>query len=138
LPDADKATKASKRELDMAEQLIGSLTSDFDPEKYRDEYRERVLDLIERKAEGEDIAVSAAPAEEAKPVPDLMAALEASIKAAKGEEEDDGKGARKAPRKRAPAKASSNGSGKKKAGTGRKAKSGSSKPASSKAASSKK
>src|SRR5436190_1930402 len=54
LPEADKATKASKRELDMAEQLIGSLTSEFDPEKYRDEYRERVLDLIERKAEGED------------------------------------------------------------------------------------
>jgi hypothetical protein len=94
-----------------------------------------VLDLIERKAEGEDIAVSAAPAEEAKPVPDLMAALEASIKAAKGEEED-GKGARK-PRKRAPAKASSNGSDKKKSGTGRKAKSGSSKSGSSKSASSK-
>jgi DNA end-binding protein Ku len=137
LPQADKATKASKRELDMAEQLIGSLTSDFDPEKYRDEYRERVLDLIERKAEGEEIAVSAAPAEEAKPVPDLMAALEASIKAAKGEDED-GKGARKPARKRAPAKASSNGSGgKKKPATGRK-KAGSSKSASSKAASSKK
>jgi DNA end-binding protein Ku len=136
LPEADKATKATKRELDMAEQLIGSLTSDFDPEKYRDEYRERVLDLIERKAEGEEIAVSAAPAEEAKPVPDLMAALEASIKAAKDE---DGKGARKPARKRAPAKASSNGSdGKKKPGTGRKAKAGSSKSASSKARSAKK
>ena len=92
LPKADKATKATKRELDMAEQLIGSLTSDFDPERYRDEYRERVLNLIERKAEGEEIAVSAPPAEEAKPVPDLMAALEASIKAAKSEDEDDDSG----------------------------------------------
>jgi DNA end-binding protein Ku len=137
LPKADKATKASKRELDMAEQLIGSLTSDFDPEKYRDEYRERVLNLIERKAEGEEIAVSAPPAEEAKPVPDLMAALEASIKAAKSEDED-GKGARKPARKRAPAKSSSNGSdGKTKPGTGRKAKAGSSKSTSSKSASSK-
>ena len=71
-------------------------------------------------------------------MPDLMAALEASIKAAKGEEED-GKGARKPARKRAPAKTSSNGSGgKKKPATGRKAKAGSSKSASSKAASSKK
>jgi DNA end-binding protein Ku len=138
LPQADKATKTTKRELDMAEQLIASLTSDFDPEKYRDEYRERVLDLIERKAEGEEIAVSAPPAEEAKPVPDLMAALEASIKAAKDEGED-GKGARKPARKGAPAKGSSNGSGaKKKPATGRKAKAGSSKSASSKAASSKK
>jgi len=137
LPQADKATKTTQRELDMAEQLIASLTSDFDPERYRDEYRERVLDLIERKAEGEEIAVSAAPAEEAKPVPDLMAALEASIKAAKDGGED-GKGARKPARKRAPAKGSSNGSGaKKKPATGRKAKAGSSKSASSKAASKK-
>lgn len=138
LPQADKATKTTKRELDMAEQLIASLTSEFDPEKYRDEYRERVLDLIERKAEGEEIAVTAAPAEEAKPVPDLMAALEASIKAAK-DGDGDGKGARKPARKRAPAKGSSNGSGaKKKPATSRKAKAGSSKSASSKAASSKK
>src|SRR5229473_1526220 len=71
LPQADKATKTTKRELD----------------------------LIERKAEGEEIAVSAPPAEEAKPVPDLMAALEASIKAAKDGDED-GKGARKPARKR--------------------------------------
>ena len=138
LPQADKATKTTKRELDMAEQLIASLTSEFDPEKYRDEYRERVLDLIERKAEGEEIAVTAAPAEEAKPVPDLMAALEASIKAAK-DGDGDGKGARKPARKRAPAKGSSNGSGaKKKPATSRKAKAGASKSASAKAASSKK
>ncbi len=136
VPKADKASKASKRELDMAEQLIGSLTSDFDPEKYRDDYRERVLDLIERKAEGEEIAVAAAPPEEAEPVPDLMAALEASINAAKGE---DGKAARKPARKRAPAKSSSNGAGdKKKPGTRGKAKTASSKAARSKAASSKK
>ena len=139
LPQADKAAKTTKRELDMAEQLIASLTSDFDPEKYRDEYRDRVLDLIERKAEGEDIAVAAAPAEEAKPVPDLMAALEASIKAAKGDGKgEDGK-APKPARKRAPAKSSSNGAGdKKKPGTRRKAKAATSKAASSKAASKKK
>jgi DNA end-binding protein Ku len=71
---------ASKREIEMARQLIDSLASDFEPDKYRDEYRERVLDLIERKAEGEEIAVQ--PVEEPARVPDLMAALEASIEAA--------------------------------------------------------
>jgi DNA end-binding protein Ku len=74
--------KTSKRELDMARQLIESLSGDFDPDKYRDEYRDRVLDLIERKAQGEEIVIEAAP-EQPKEVPDLMAALEASIAAAK-------------------------------------------------------
>jgi DNA end-binding protein Ku len=112
LPDDEKAAKVTKREVEMAEQLIGSLTAEFDPTKYRDEYRERVLDLIERKAEGEEISVQA-PAEEPAKVPDLMAALEASIKAA----QDEGKGAdgdgaptRKPARKRAAAK--SNGASK--------------------------
>jgi DNA end-binding protein Ku len=80
LPDED--VSATDREIAMAKQLIDSLTTDFDPTKYRDEYRERVLDLIERKAGGEEIAIQAAPEEPAK-VPDLMAALEASLAAAK-------------------------------------------------------
>ena len=56
LPAAEEL-KASERELKMAQQLIDSLSSDFEPEKYRDEYREKVLELIERKAAGEEIAV---------------------------------------------------------------------------------
>ena len=92
--DGEKAT-ATKRELDMAQQLIDSLTADFDPSKYHDTYRERVLELIERKAAGEEIAVAPEAAEPAA-VPDLMAALEASLQEAKGRE-------RKPPRK-APAK----------------------------------
>ena len=43
----------------MAKQLIESLSGDFEPSKYKDEYRERVLDLIERKAAGETIAIEA-------------------------------------------------------------------------------
>jgi DNA end-binding protein Ku len=70
--------KTTKKELQMAQQLIDSLSSEFEPEKYRDEYRDRVLDLIERKAQGEEIVIEAPP-EEPKKVPDLMAALEASI-----------------------------------------------------------
>jgi DNA end-binding protein Ku len=75
--------KTSKRELEMAKQLIESLSADFEPEQYRDEYRERVLEMIERKAAGETITIEA-PEEEPEKVPDLMAALEASIAAAKG------------------------------------------------------
>ena len=81
LPDAE--IEAADREVAMARQLIESLSTDFEPEKYRDEYRERVLEMIERKAEGEEISVQ--PVEEpAARVPDLMAALEASVAAAKG------------------------------------------------------
>jgi DNA end-binding protein Ku len=76
--DALQEAEATKRELTMAQQLIDSLSAEFDPEKFKDEYRERVLDLIERKAAGEKIAVQP-EAEESEPAPDLMAALEASL-----------------------------------------------------------
>jgi DNA end-binding protein Ku len=89
LPGA-KELKVSDREVKMAQQLIDSLSSDFEPEKYRDEYREKVLELIERKAAGEEIAVQP-EAPEPKKVPDLMAALEASLAAVKGESSGDGK-----------------------------------------------
>ncbi len=75
---------ATSAEVAMAGQLIEQLTVEFDPSAYRDEYRERVLGLIERKAAGEEIAVQpAAPAPAA--VPDLMAALEASVAAVRGD-----------------------------------------------------
>jgi DNA end-binding protein Ku len=74
----DSEAEPSERELDMARQLVSTLTGEFDPEKYRDEYREEVLALIDRKAAGEEIVAPAAPEEPAK-VLDLMAALEASL-----------------------------------------------------------
>jgi DNA end-binding protein Ku len=89
----DGGGKTSKRELEMAKQLIDSLAADFEPEQYRDEYRDRVLDLIERKAAGETITIET-PEEEPQKVPDLMAALEASIAAAKGPSES-GTGSKK-------------------------------------------
>src|SRR5918994_7225879 len=78
--------KIEKRELEMAKELIGSLTSDFDAGQYRDEYREELLGLIEGKAEGKKVVSK--PSEEPKPTkaPDLMAALEESLAAARGEE----------------------------------------------------
>jgi DNA end-binding protein Ku len=94
---AAKELKASARELKMAQQLIDSLSSEWEPEKYRDEYREKVLELIERKAAGEEIAVQPEAPQPAK-VPDLMAALEASLAAGKGDDDD---GAAKKPAKKA-------------------------------------
>jgi len=74
--------EVSDKEVLMAEALVESLSAKFEPKKYRDDYREQVLDLIERKAAGEQFEapaqVVAAPA-----VIDLMAALEASVRAAK-------------------------------------------------------
>jgi DNA end-binding protein Ku len=99
---AEAEVQTSDRELEMAKQLIDSLTSEFEPEKYRDEYRERVLELIERKAQGETVVIEA-PAEEPQKVPDLMAALEASIASAKGQSKPKGK--RAPAKKKAPAKA---------------------------------
>jgi DNA end-binding protein Ku len=72
----------SSKEVKMAEALVESLSASFEPDKYRDEYREQVLDLIERKAGGEEFEAPAAVAAPPKVV-DLMAALEASVKAAK-------------------------------------------------------
>ncbi len=81
LPDLEKVAPTD-REVKMAEQLIESLSSDFDPARYKDEHREKVLALIEAKAEGQEI-VTSATAEEPTRVVDLMAALEASLAAAK-------------------------------------------------------
>src|SRR3954449_417264 len=93
LPEA-KDLKASDRELKMAQQLIDSLSSEFDPSRYRDEYRDKVLELIERKASGEEIAVQPEAPQPAR-VPDLMAALEASLAAVKDDSGGDGDGAGK-------------------------------------------
>ncbi len=97
LPGDD--VEVSDREVLMAEQLIESLTSDWTPEKYKDTYREEVLGLIEQKAAGEEIVAAPEAERESGDVVDLMAALEASLKAAKGGEGDKKK-------KRKPAKKS--------------------------------
>jgi DNA end-binding protein Ku len=77
-PLPEPASEPSARELAMARQLVEALSGTFDPEKYRDEYREELMSLIERKAAGEEIVATQAPEEPAK-VLDLMAALEASL-----------------------------------------------------------
>jgi DNA end-binding protein Ku len=77
-PDVADDAEPSEREVAMARQLVDALTNDFEPEKFHNEYREKVLELIEQKASGAEI-VAAPKAEPAAKVLDLMAALEASI-----------------------------------------------------------
>jgi len=83
--------KISDKELDMATALIDLLQEDFDPEKYNDEYREALQQIIEAKLEGQEITVPAA--EKPAKVTDLMTALKKSVEAAKkargGEEEEE-------------------------------------------------
>jgi len=72
----------SDRELQMAKSLVDMLTGDFEPEKYHDSYREALLELIEAKAEGQEIK---RPAPAVSKVTDLMEALRASVEAARRE-----------------------------------------------------
>ena len=97
----DDSIETTERELAMAKQLVESLATTWQPEQYKDEYREKVMAMIERKAAGEDVAVQPAQAE-AAPVPDLMSALKASLDAVKSRDDDDGDGA--APAKKPAAK----------------------------------
>jgi DNA end-binding protein Ku len=100
LPSAEDV-ETSSRELDIAKQLVESLAGEFEPDKYHDTYREAVLEMIEKKAAGEEIAIQP-ETEEAAPVPDLMSALKASLDAVRertGADEDE----EKPKRKRAPA-----------------------------------
>ncbi len=101
--DGIDEAQASDRELKMAQQLIDSLSAEFEPTKYRDEYRERVLEMIERKAAGEEIAVQP-EAEEPAAAPDLMAALEASL-AAMDSPDGDGEPEKEEPKRKSSSKA---------------------------------
>jgi DNA end-binding protein Ku len=110
--------KPAKREVEMAQQLIESLSVEFDPNRHRDEYRERVLELIERKAAGEEIAPRP-PERDEGPTPDLMAALEASLAEATGSAGSNGGGRSRSPsrnvgtrKRKSPSKSSSKASSK--------------------------
>lgn len=73
-------SKVTEAEIAMAHQLIETLSQSWEPEKFSDDYREQVLGLIERKADGQEIVAEPEAAPTAT-VTDLMAALEASIDA---------------------------------------------------------
>ncbi len=77
----EERSTPAPRELEMAERLVASLTTAFDPSRYRDEHRDKVLALIEKKAAGEEVV--AAPDLPAAKVVNLADALAASLEAAK-------------------------------------------------------
>ena len=81
LPALPENGEVSDRELSMAQLLIESMESEWDPEHFHDTHREKVQALIDEKASGQEIVIQSAPEEPAKVV-DLMEALNASIKAA--------------------------------------------------------
>jgi DNA end-binding protein Ku len=102
---AAEDVEINPRELAVAKQLVNSLAAPFGPDKYRDTYRDEVLALVERKAQGEHIAVQPAVEEAAEPVPDLMSALRASLAAVRARERNGGAADAKKPAaaKKAPA-----------------------------------
>jgi DNA end-binding protein Ku len=89
-------SESAPRELDIAQRLIDSLATTWDPSCHRDTYRERVLELIESRAQGAVTAAPAAREPEGPQVPDFMAALQASLEAIK----QPATGGRGKPRKR--------------------------------------
>jgi DNA end-binding protein Ku len=93
--------KISANERKMAEQLLDAMTVAWNPKRHRDTYRDRVLDLIERKGKGEEIVVTGPPEEEAADVVDLMAMLEQSVAAAKGKRSKAGSGSSRRTKKSA-------------------------------------
>jgi DNA end-binding protein Ku len=89
----DVDAKVRSQELEMATQLIDNLTADWNPEEYRDEYREAMLEIVEKKIAGEEIEV--VPQEAPAKVVDLMEALKASVAAAKSGDEEEATGPEK-------------------------------------------
>ncbi len=84
VPNVPEADNADEKELETAKMLIDQLSAEFDPEKYEDEYRTALLDLIEEKKEGDKVTTAT---DQEKPKPDnvtnLMDALQKSLDRAK-------------------------------------------------------
>ena len=92
-------TKVAKAELDMAKQLVESLSRPFDPNEFENEHKRDLMALIEKKLAGEEIQVAPEP-EQREPVPDLMAALQASLEQAKDRQAQGRRRRRARPRPR--------------------------------------
>jgi DNA end-binding protein Ku len=101
-----------KKEVEMAKALIDSLAAEFDPTAYKDEYREELLALIERKARGESLVSTSPEAPKPTKAPDLMAALEESLAAVKSEDLGGG-GEKKPAAKKSSSKSTKSSSGSK-------------------------
>ncbi|GAB7054299.1 MULTISPECIES: Ku protein [Paenibacillus] len=81
VPGLPEQINVNDKELEMAKMLINQLSTEFEPEKYKDDYRAAVMQAIEQKISGQQIRV--APEQRKTNVIDLMAALQASLEAVK-------------------------------------------------------
>lgn len=95
LQDAYRPVEVAERELGMALHLVENLSVPFQPDKYRDEYREALLELIEERAQGEPVTAPQAPAPTR--VIDLLSALEESVRQAEARRRAAGQAAPPAP-----------------------------------------
>ena len=93
----EEGISLQENELKMARQLVENLETDFKPEKYRDEYRERILETIRAKAAGEEIETPEAPREDK--IVNLVEALQASVKMTEKESKGKKKRGKKSPKK---------------------------------------
>ena len=85
IPAEDEAFKPA--EVEMARQLVEALTGEFDADRYKDEYREALLKVIDSKIAGQPVEAPA-PEPQASKLTDLMAVLEASVAAARSEQKE--------------------------------------------------
>jgi DNA end-binding protein Ku len=104
LKGLDGEVKINPKELEMAKALIESLADTFDPSRYKDEYKEAVMKVVQAKIDGEIIEAPAAP--QTAKVMDLMEALRASVEQAKKSRKTGGREAPAAEAKKARRKAS--------------------------------
>ncbi len=107
LPDLPSASEITPREAEMAGLLLESMESEWDPAKYRDTYREKVLAIIEAKRQGDEVVVGAEQAPPSTKVVDLMDVLSASIDSVnskRGAPKTSAAGPTRAPAKKAAAK----------------------------------
>jgi DNA end-binding protein Ku len=103
----DEDISVRPQELKMAEALIGSMTGEFDPSQFTDDYREAMTALLEAKQSGGEVAQVPEVPDDGSAVVDLMSALRRSVERARGGSADDEAPAAKAPAKKAPAKKAS-------------------------------
>jgi DNA end-binding protein Ku len=83
IEDRVRGTEVLQRELDVATQLVESLARPFDPDEFENERNRELQALVERKLAGDEVSVAPEPRPSAAPAPDLMEALEASVREAR-------------------------------------------------------
>jgi DNA end-binding protein Ku len=93
--ELDRKVDVRDAEVKMARQLIQQLSSEFEPMVFKDEYRERLEQLVEQKVEGQEVTLAAEPEEEPTVVVDLMEALKASVAEAKKRSPSSSSGSKK-------------------------------------------